>query len=371
MSSKIILDHELFISEKQTLLFALKLMDKLGRKLLIVVDQNAKYLTLLSIGDVQRAIISDVDLNSSIESTVLESKLVASHVDSIQKIKKMMVKIRCEFMPVIDSEANVVKIYFWTDLFGKLQLPVTNSRVDAPVVLMAGGQGTRLKPISNVLPKPLIPVGDKTIIESIMSQFSDIGCKHFYVSVNYKKDLIEHFLNQLVTPSINIRYVYEEKPLGTAGALAFLKDEINQTFFLSNCDILLQQDLSQLYDFHKSNNNEITLVSALKHHRLSYGTITTKEDGLLDSLNEKPELTFKINAGVYVLEPHLLKEIPNNTFYHITDLINTVKERGGRVGVFPVSEKSWFDIGEWPEYIKTVRHFNGDENFLGLELPHD
>jgi len=148
--------------------------------------------------------------------------------------------------------------------------------------------------------------------------------------------------------------------------LSLLKGKIKTTFFVTNCDILIEQDLTELYDYHVQNQNEITMVAALKHIPISYGTLITKQDGLLDSMQEKPELTFKINAGVYILEPHLLDKIPDNTFFHITELIENVRVDGGRIGVFPISEKSWMDIGEWPEYIKTVRTLSPTSNFKGL-----
>ena len=142
--------------------------------------------------------------------------------------------------------------------------------------------------------------------------------------------------------------------MGTAGSLSLIKEKINNTFFINNCDIIIEQDYSEILDYHKKNNNEITIVAALKHISIPYGTLETGENGILLEISEKPEYTFKINSGMYVLEPQLINEIPENTFYHITDLIEKVRSRNGKVGVFPVSEKSWVDIGNWNEYIKML-----------------
>ena len=210
---------------------------------------------------------------------------------------------------------------------------------------MAGGEGTRLRPLTNVIPKPLIPIGEKTMLEHIFDRFYKYGCKTFHISVNYKAALIEFYLKQQNLPYI-LSFFREEKPLGTAGSLALLKGKIKETFFVSNCDILIEQDYSEILDFHRNQKNEITLVAALKHYPIPYGTLETAEGGKLLSLHEKPELTFKINSGMYILEPHLIDEIPDNKFFHITQLIEKVLERGGNVGVFPVSEKSWKDVGE-------------------------
>jgi NDP-sugar pyrophosphorylase family protein len=219
---------------------------------------------------------------------------------------------------------------------------------------MAGGKGTRLKPITNILPKALIPIGESTILEHIMDRFAGIGCLNFHLSVNYKADMIRHYFKALNHPDYKISYFEEEKPLGTVGSLYLLKGKINQTFFISNCDIIIEEDYGEIYNYHKENKNEITIVAALKHYPIPYGTIETGNNGILLSLSEKPELTFKINSGMYILEPHLINDIPENTFYHITDLIDKVKSEGGKVGVFPVSENSWQDIGDWDEYLSTA-----------------
>ena len=152
----------------------------------------------------------------------------------------------------------------------------------------------------------------------------------------------------------NIQYFKEEKPLGTAGSLNLIKSQISGTFFVSNCDIVIDADYSEFLDYHREQGNEITMVVSLKHIKIPYGTVETGEGGQVTNLTEKPELTYMINAGLYLLEPHLLEEIPVGEFYHITELIDAVRARGGRVGAFPISEKSWCDIGEWAEYKRTL-----------------
>jgi NDP-sugar pyrophosphorylase family protein len=204
-----------------------------------------------------------------------------------------------------------------------------------------------------VIPKPLIPIGEKTILQEIMDQFESIGCKKFYMSVNYKYDMIEFYLKQL-DKTYDISFFREEKPLGTNGSVSLLKDKITTPFFVSNCDILIDQDYRDVYEYHKENSNDLTIVTAVKSHRIPYGVITTGENGIMEGLSEKPEKTYMINTGVYILNPELINEIPENEFFHITHLMDKIRVRGGRVGCFPVSEKSWTDIGEWPEYLKLI-----------------
>ena len=227
-----------------------------------------------------------------------------------------------------------------------------DKKLNLPVVIMAGGRGTRLAPLTNVWPKPLIPVNQKTIVEDIMDRFVEVGCNDFYLSVNYKAEVIQQYFDNLNYPFYKITYIREKKPLGTAGSLYLLKDKIQSTFFVSNCDILIEEDYAAIYEYHRTHQNEITIVAAIKSFSIPYGTIETGDGGQLKSIQEKPEFSFKINTGMYILEPNLLQEIPKNNFLHITTLIEKLHQEGRKVGVFPVSEGSWKDIGNWEEYIK-------------------
>lgn len=345
--------NHLYITKRLTINSTLKKMDEVRTKLLIVGSEK-QFQGLISIGDLQRAIINNVDLNTPICDILRKDIIVASEDESREEIKKRMLKIRAEFMPVINKKNEIVDIVFWEDLLNSGKIP-PSEKIRLPVVIMAGGQGTRLKPITNVLPKPLIPIGEKPISEHIIERFVEVGCNEFLFSVNFKSELIEYYFNSFKHPFYTIQYFKEDKPLGTAGSLHLLNGIIKDTFFVSNCDIIIDQDYSEIFRYHKLNQNELTLVAALKHYNIPYGTIETGTDGLLTSIVEKPELTYKINAGLYILEPHLLNEIPQSTFFHITDLINSIIRRKGKVGVFPVSEKSWKDIGDWDEYLKHFR----------------
>jgi len=332
----------------------MKRMDEARSKLRIVVSYD-KYIGLLSIGDIQRAIIKNHKLNEKVSAIMRTDYIVAQPEQNLDAIKKLMLKLRSEFMPVVDENSHLVNVYYWEDLFGETKKEPL-FRFNLPVVIMAGGFGTRLKPLTNVLPKPLIPINDKTFIEEIFERFNDQGCDTFYISVNYKAELIEYYLSKQNLP-YNIQYFKEDKPMGTAGSLSLLKGQIKETLFVSNCDIIIDQDYSEVLKYHRENKNEITVVAALKHYPIPYGTIETGEDGRLLELIEKPEISFKINTGIYILEPHLLNEIPENVMFHMTQLIENVNTRNGRIGVFPVSEKSWKDIGSWEEYMKPTSYF--------------
>jgi len=341
------------ISSNATILDALKMMDATYKRLLLVFE-NEKFINVLSVGDIQRSIIRNLSLNTPLNNILRKETRLSKVGDSFPEIKKKMLKYRTECMPVLDGHNNLIDVFFWEDVFPPEEIR-NNKKLDLPVVIMAGGKGTRLKPITNILPKALIPIGEKTILEDIMKRFTQIGSNSFFLSVNFKAEMIKHYFDTLNSKEYNISYIKEDKPLGTAGSLYLLNNKINQTFFVTNCDIIIEEDYSEIYNYHKINQNELTIVAALKHYPIPYGTIQSGDNGLLESLTEKPELTFKINSGMYILEPHLLNEIPQNEFYHITHLIEKLLKENRKVGVFPVSEGSWKDIGEWQEYLSLIK----------------
>lgn len=343
------------IKNTNTIIEALKKMDTEKCKLLFVLD-GENFAGILTIGDIQRAIINAADMNSPVSAILDTNKVYAFEGEKIDSIRQKMYRLRAECMPVLNENKELVDVIFWKDAFKDRLETDVREKINLPVVIMAGGKGTRLKPITNVIPKPLVPVGDKTILEEIMDQFESIGCKNFYMSINYKSDMMRFYLDH-TEHKYNIEFFEEPKPLGTIGSVSLLKDKIKSPFFVTNCDILIDQDFRDVYDYHIENKNDITMVTAVKSFHIPYGVIETGEDGLMMGLKEKPDITYKINTGVYILNPELIKDIPENQFFHITDLMEVVKTRGGRVGCFPVSENSWRDMGEWPEYLKMINVF--------------
>lgn len=339
------------ISPSASLLDAMKKMDEVKVKNLFVF-QEENFCGLVTIGDIQRAIIKSTPLTEKVGKILNTKKIYASVDDSIEEIKEKMHKIWADCMPVLDKEGKLRDIVFWKDVSGD-DVQSERQPIHLPVVIMAGGKGTRLKPITNVIPKPLVPIGDKTILETILDQFEAIGCTKFYMSVNYKADIMKYYLSQL-DHQYDIEFFQEDKPLGTIGSVSLLKGKITTPFFVSNCDSINEQDYRDVYDYHVENHNDLTIVTMVKTFKIPYGVIETGEDGLMTALSEKPELTYQVNTGVYILNPNCIDEIPEGEFFHITHLMEKIKARGGRVGCFPVSEHAWKDMGEWPEYLKMI-----------------
>ena len=334
-----------------SLLEAMKQMDVIKVKTLFILN-GEHFEGIVTLGDIQRAIINNIALKEPVSRIIDRKKIYGYKSEGADTIKAKMRKMRAEVMPILDENGELVDVWFWSDLFKKADL-TEREKINLPVVIMAGGKGTRLKPITNVIPKPLVPIGDKTILETILDQFEEIGCTKFYMSVNYKADIMKYYLGQL-DHKYDIEFFQEDKPLGTIGSVSLLKGKINTPFFVSNCDSINEQDYRDVWDYHVSNHNDLTIVTMVKTFKIPYGVIETGEDGLMVSLSEKPELTYQVNTGVYILNPNCIDEIPENEFFHITHLMEKIKARGGRVGCFPVSEQAWKDMGEWPEYLKMI-----------------
>lgn len=337
-----------------TIISALKKMDEVKTKYLFIFD-GERFDCMITIGDIQRAIIRNVEMSRHISDIMDRNKIYARENDSIDEIKEVMFKEGIDCMPILNGEGEIVDVLFWADVFKETASEV-REKIDLPVVIMAGGKGTRLKPITNVIPKPLVPVGDKTILEVIMDQFEGIGCHKFYMSVNYKADMMKYYLSQLLH-QYDIEFFMEDRPLGTIGSVSLLKGKITTPFFVSNCDSINEQDYRDVWDYHVENHNDLTIVTMVKSFKIPYGVIETGEDGLMVALSEKPELTYQVNTGVYILNPSCIEEIPEGEFFHITHLMEKIKARGGRVGCFPVSEHAWKDMGEWPEYLRMIKVF--------------
>ncbi len=349
--------EQLSISLDATMVDAIKQMDDTNSKLLIVTSEG-RYHSLLSIGDVQRAIINNHSLQTPIGDILRDpSRIRVARPDhSFHQIRDTILTYRSEFMPVVDEKGELLDIHFWSEVVEE-GMDRDGEKLDVPVVIMAGGKGTRLKPITNIIPKALVPIAEKPMLEWIIDRFVDLGSRRFILSVNYKEEMIRQYFDSIDDRSYSLEYVREDDPLGTAGSLYMLKDKVEGPFFVTNCDILIDQDYREILRYHQENGNEMTLVAALKQYSIPYGTLETTEGGVLKRIQEKPEINFWVNSGMYVLEPHILEEIPEGQFFDITELIEQVRVREGRIGVFPVSEKSWMDIGEWNEYNKTQELF--------------
>ena len=250
-------------------------------------------------------------------------------------------------LPIIDENRVIQRIVFRNNN-EKVLRNKTGKLGEIPVVIMAGGMGTRLYPYTKILPKPLIPIGEIPIIERIINSFVEFGIDNFYMTVNFKKGMIKSYFEDL-SPSYHLNFIEEDRPLGTAGGLKLVEDQLCSPFFVTNCDILLQVDYGDIFEYHKKSGSDITIVSSMKSTVIPYGVIECQKGGDILDLQEKPVISNFINTGMYVINPDLLRIIPKNTFYHMTDMIKDALKEGLKVKMYPISEDSFMDMGEFEE----------------------
>lgn len=353
------MNESIFIKPEATIREAMQALSDASERILLVVDDNRKLLGTLTDGDVRRGILGGDDLSGTIES-MYNPDPVSIQQDQFdnETVKKLLLENRIELIPIVNNIKKVIDYITWEDLFGLDSLKPKDEKktLSLPVVIMAGGKGTRLDPFTKVLPKPLVPIGDQPIIELIIDKFRDYGTQDYYLTINHMAKLIKAYFQEKSHP-FSIHFIVEDKPLGTAGSLRKLIGKVKGPFFVSNCDIIIETDYFDFYEFHRKNGFDITLVAALKKYNIPYGICEVNKGGDLEKINEKPEYNFLVNTGLYILNESVLDLIPENQLFHITDLIKKVKQNGGRVGAFPVSDNAWIDIGELVEYKKALKTF--------------
>lgn len=350
---------KLLIPADISIIEALKRLDETAEKVLFVVDGQSKLLGALTDGDIRRYILNGRSLDDSVAEVYNpHPKFVLEKECSADYLKQLFLKYKIEVIPILDEQHRLTNIATWDKVFSEESKKTSRKRrkINVPVVIMAGGKGTRLDPFTKILPKPLIPIGDKPIIELIMDRFHEYGMTDFYVTLNHKSKMIKAYFEEFKT-KYKITYIDEDKPLGTAGGLKYLPSKISGAFFVSNSDILIEEDYGKIMKFHKDNKNEITIVASVKNYNIPYGVCEIEKGGTLCKIKEKPSLSFLVNTGMYVVNSRALKTIPKDKFYHITQLIEDLKSDGKRIGVFPVSENAWIDIGEWEKYKDTLEKF--------------
>jgi len=341
----------IFIFENSNIHQAMEKLQKTGEKCLIVVKKNQRLLGTITDGDIRRAILNQSETSSNIKKIYNKNCTYVEKKDfKISKILKMIKSEDIDLVPIVDKRKVVVDYTTLKKIEGLKKI----KKIGLDVIIMAGGQGTRLQPFTHILPKPLIPVKDKTIIEKIIENFTKYGAKKFIISINYKSKIIKSFFDEL-NPSYNYKFIEEKKPLGTAGSLSFLKSKTKKTYFITNCDTLINFDYSEVYSYHKKHNNDITVIVSAKKFVVPYGSCKISKRGLLESIKEKPFQHLLINTGMYVVNNQLFHLIKKNKFTNFTDFISIAKKRKKKVGVYPVSEQSWLDFGQWDEYNKTLK----------------
>ena len=334
-------------TENVSVIEAMQLIDKGAKGIVFVVDENESLIGCVTDGDIRRWLIKTADLSAKVSEFMYRSPKYIFLSDDIDR-DEYMERFSISALPVLNADMQIVDITFRSYAQTETEGDRKRSLNDVDVVIMAGGKGTRLYPYTKILPKPLIPIGEIPIIERIIDKFTEYGINDYYLTVNYKKGMIKSYFNDL-NPKYNIHYVEENKPLGTGGSLRLIDKKFDKPVFVTNCDILVQANLADIYNQHIESGNAITIVSSLKNVVIPYGVLKVKEEGVVEEMQEKPSMFYFINTGMYIVNPELIELIPEDTFYHMPQLADECIRRGMKVGMYPISEDAFLDMGEFEE----------------------
>ena len=331
------------LTPSSTIKEALTIIDEGAIKLAVIVDKNDILIGTITDGDIRRAILSGKMLDDTIEDVYFRKPTVVCVNESKEEVIRICTEKKIYQVPVVDDKGKLVSIMILDELLKPTTYP-------NKVVLMAGGLGTRLRPLTNDTPKPLLKVGDRPIIETIMRSFAKYGFKDFILSVNYKAEMFEEYFGDGSKFGWNIEYVHEDKRLGTAGALSLMRDKLDRDFFVMNGDLLTNVNFENLLKFHEENSAAGTMCVREYEFQVPYGVVDV-ENGKIKSITEKPTHKFFVSAGIYMLSPDVMKHIPDNEFYDMPTLFEKLIETQDNAVSFPLREY-WLDIGRIEEFQK-------------------
>lgn len=348
------MNKNLCISPETSIREAISTLVDGGKKVVFIVDREMRLLGLMTNGDMRRFLLTGRPLSLPITEAMNSNPTVFfSTADaSVSKEKNQFI-----VYPIVNEQGILKDALFPEEETYRM---VNHELANVPLVIMAGGKGTRLYPYTKILPKAIIPIGKYSITERIIQSFRRYGCQQVYMILNHKASLIKAYMNEVDT-HCKIDYVQEKEFFGTAGGLYLLRDQLISTFIVSNCDILINDDLACAYKTHLAQKNQITYICSMQNLTVPYGVIETTEEGQIRSITEKPQYSFLANTGVYIIEPEVLNEIRDGEFIHITDLTKRCIDAGMRAGVFPVSDKSWLDMGQIAEMKKMIQELDPEE----------
>ena len=334
--SNFITNQEITVSE------AMQKLDANSGGVLFLTDVTEKLIACITDGDIRRYLLTGGKMD---EGAIRAANLHPCFAKEMDEAKTLFHKKNYIAIPIVDADMKII------DIYSEREVVKEKASLKVPVVINAGGKGTRLAPYTKVLPKPLIPVGDLPILEHIMNEYQSYDCTDFHIIVNYKRDLMKAYFADN-EQQYNITWYDEDKPLGTGGGLSLLKGVFKDTFFFANCDALLTADYESMLKFHKENGNVITMICAYKNINIPYGVVDMGVNGVIEGMREKPLLSFLTNTGIYIVEPSVVESMIDGEAIGFPDIVERERQKGHKVAVYPVSENDWMDMGQIPELEK-------------------
>jgi len=339
----------ILLKPMSTIKEALQIIDSGAMKIALVVDDDEKFLGTLTDGDIRRGLLNNLSLEDSIESIIFKNPTVCHIEDTKETILEVAVAKKLYQVPIVDNNGRLVGIEEIDEL---LKPKIKTNKV----VLMVGGLGTRLRPLTEHTPKPMLKVGNKPILETIILNFKKYGFTNIILSVSYKSEIIEAYFKDGKEFGVSIEYVHENKRMGTAGALSLIRDKLNEPFFVMNGDLLTNINFEHMMEYHLSNNSTATMGVREYDFQVPYGVVNVDGENIL-SIEEKPVHKFFVSGGVYALDSKVLEFIPDDEFYDMPTLFEKIIEKKLKSVSFPIREY-WLDIGRMEEYEKANSEYH-------------
>ena len=338
--------RELLLSPNDSLDRAIKVLHEGGRRIALVSGENDRLLGTITDGDIRRALISQSTVKSPVSLIMNCNPVTVDDKVENKEILSLMSSQGFLHMPIVNKDGILCGLE-------TLEHLIKSPKHDNPVFLMAGGFGTRLRPLTESTPKPLLKVGLKPILEMIIEQFISCGFHNFYISTHFKSEQIRDYFKTGEAYGVSIKYVHEDNPLGTAGSLGLLPDNLTDLpLIVMNGDLLTKVDFKNLLNFHHESNTEATMCVREYDFQVPYGVIEI-DNYKIKKIEEKPIHKFFVNAGIYVLSKNLVDKIDGKSYLDMTDFLNQELNNGG-ISTFPIHEY-WLDIGRMEEYEKANR----------------
>lgn len=331
---------EISVAPEVTLRDALKVLDQKALQIILVVSDQTKLLGTVTDGDFRRALLRGETLESPVSLAMNSAPTVGLDSETEFVWQQKMQKKSLRHLPVLNQKNEIIGLFYKKELVTVVH--------ENPIVLMLGGMGTRLRPLTENIPKPMLRVGDRPILETIVAHIAEQGFVNFYFCINYLGEQIRNYFGNGSRWGIHITYVEENERMGTAGALSLLPEKPELPFIVMNGDLLTKVDLTALLSFHAEHKNVVTTCVREYAQQVPYGVI--EMDGVrVDQMVEKPVYRYFVNAGIYALSPEAIEEVPENQFYDMPTLIDRVLAGSKNVGGFPITEY-WMDIGQIPDF---------------------
>ncbi len=346
-------EKQFIVFKKTKIIDVLKLFNKSGYKSVLVLDKNRKLIGSLSEGDIRRSLLKNSTLKSNIDKIYNQKPFYVHSSINKKKLKYYFQKFDYDIIPILDKNGKILKIVPWNYSIKKKSPDLSKKRIIS--IVMAGGKGMRMKPFTSILPKPLLPVKGKAIIDHILEKLISNKFSKIYVSISKNSNILETYLEKYEKVT-NLKFLRENKPLGTIGSIKKINHKIFDDILITNCDISLNLDLPDLYKFHQNYNNDMTIVVSKFSIKVPYGICEFNENGKFDKIIEKPTKKYFVICGMYILKKKVLKLIPKNKLMNADTLILKLKKENYKIGVYPIKQNFFNDVGEWDKYLKTIKN---------------